>query len=203
MRGLNPGQWRSTVTTGQPRLAEVDYWFRMLWAADGDTPSPTIEDGMRLFTGTKVASRTNLEADSQIPAHSAFRIHAFSCFYDFEGTNALSNLRGVNRELYFKLDANNRVQWEGFARSIPAGAGIYSAYVATTTTFIANNGVPSPESVRGLSEPIVLGASQSFKLTANFLQTPTASSLITNLAGSSGIREITFTMHGEELSTAG
>lgn len=201
-RTLSMDKWKSTVSTGQPRQHERDYWFRMCYAADGDTPSPTVEDGMKMFSGTTQKSRTNLMTDSKIPNHSNFCVHAFSCYLDFEGTNALSNWRGSIRELYFEFKANDRVQWEGFARNIPAGGGMWSAYVATATTFIANNGVPSPSSLKLLSEPIVLTAGQEFELLAKFKQTPTASSLITNLAGSSGIREITVTMHGEELTTA-
>lgn len=200
-RKVRASDWRPTVTTGAPRLAEKEYWFAIISAANGETPDPVVEEGMQCFTGTKSKHRTNLPTEAKVSNNSAFRIRALSCFMYFDGTNALSNYKGCHQQLYFKLNINDRLQWENWARSIPAGGGLDTSFAGTATTLVANNGIPTPASLRRIAEPIVLGAGQEFELTAHWKNLG-ATNIISQLAGADGDREVVITMHGEELGTA-
>jgi hypothetical protein len=200
-RRVRASDWQPTVTTGAARLAEKEYWFAMISCEDGAVPAPTVEDDMQLFTGTKAKNRTNLPTEAKISNNSNFRIRAMSCFMFFDGTLSLEHYKGVHAQLFFKLSVNDRLQWENWARNIPAGGGLDTSFNGTSTTLVANNGVPQPQSIRRVAEPIVLGAGQEFELTAQFKNLG-ANSILGSLQANQGDRLIVFTMHGEELGTA-
>jgi len=167
-------------------------FYDTLFRCNADGPAPSVGRTTRLFaSGTRLSdtSWTNMNMAGALPSDNTFIILSIRCWMFFKGTTqvpepftAADAYVQMVHQLYLNLFVGDKPQFLAPSWYFPAGGGIDGD---NSSTPIANNGVPSQESILKLAKPIPVPARQHFYVEATFFDTGSVSVLdnIINING--------------------
>lgn len=161
-------------------------------------PSPTLSQSTKLFaagTNLSLVEWTNMSTSGQLSSDQTQVILAMRCWLWFRGTNSLAIYSLCVHQLYLNLYVGDKSLFLSPCWMFPAGGGVWGY---DSTTPLANNGVPTQESILKFAKAIPVPARQHFYVDATFYDTGTTSvrTEYLNSSTSVGEREIKVFLDG-------
>jgi hypothetical protein len=176
------------------------FYDTLIRVGSEQVPTPTVSATTKLFASGQFLSNTawtNMATAGQLASDQTLVILAMRCSLYFKGTKALDLYSLCQSQLFLNLYVGDKSMFLSPCWMFPAGGGIDCGSDATTP--IANNGVPSQESILKFAKAIPVPARQHFNVEATFYSiggtTPDALAYL-NLATSIGARNISVFLDG-------